>query len=95
MKSVNRRNFLRGTAAAATGLILAGCDRLVRSTGVNAILDGAEGLDRRVRKIIARKGLAQEFPKARYQRSFELMEVLTQTAMCISNCSRMGLLITD
>ena len=63
MNSVNRRNFLRGAAAAATGLILTGCDRLARSSRVNAILDGAENLDRRVRRIVARKGLAQEFPE--------------------------------
>ena len=70
MNAVNRRSFLRGTAAAATGLILTGCDRLVRSPSVNAILDRAEELDRRVRKIIARKGLAQEFPESAISREF-------------------------
>ena len=70
MNSVNRRNFLRSTAAAATGLILTGCDRLTRSSGVNAILDGAEDLNRRVRKIVARKGLAQEFPESAISTEF-------------------------
>jgi DMSO/TMAO reductase YedYZ molybdopterin-dependent catalytic subunit len=70
MSHVNRRNFLRGTAAAATGLILAGCERLARSSRINAILDGAEDLDRRVRKIIARRGLAQEFPESAISAEF-------------------------
>ena len=51
-------------------MIFTGCDRLVRSPSVNAILDEAENLDRRVRRIIARKGLAQEFPESAISREF-------------------------
>ena len=61
--TISRRAWLGGGVSAALGLGLASCDRLTQSPAVNATLDGAEGLNRRVQGLLAgREGLAREFP---------------------------------
>jgi len=67
----NRRGWLKGVAASASGLWLAACDRLNDDPRVQATLQGAEGLTRRVhRTLIDRKALAREFAEADISRDF-------------------------
>lgn len=67
----HRRGWLKGVAASATGLWLAACDRLNDDPRVQATLQGAEGLTRRVhRTLIDRKALAREFTEADISRDF-------------------------
>ena len=56
-----RRNFLRGTAAAVTGLTLAGCDNLSRTQWLPKVLDVAVPVNEALAKYIGSNGLAQEF----------------------------------
>jgi DMSO/TMAO reductase YedYZ molybdopterin-dependent catalytic subunit len=57
-----RRRWLSGVLAAATGAALAACDRLTVNPAVQKSLAGAEGLTRRVQRLLVdRKALAQEF----------------------------------
>ncbi|WP_091735446.1 molybdopterin-binding protein [Phenylobacterium immobile] len=61
----SRRSWLKGAAAAALGLALAACDRVVRDKDVQAALARAEGLTRRAQRLVAdRKALAAEFQPA-------------------------------
>jgi DMSO/TMAO reductase YedYZ molybdopterin-dependent catalytic subunit len=68
---IHRRGWLKGLAASATGLWLAACNRLNDSPKVQEVLQGAEGLTRRVhRTVIDRKALAPEFTVADIGRDF-------------------------
>jgi DMSO/TMAO reductase YedYZ molybdopterin-dependent catalytic subunit len=67
----NRRGWLKGVAASATGLWLAACDRLNDNPKVQETLQSAEGLTRRVhRAVIDRKALAREFTVADISKDF-------------------------
>ncbi|HEX5379643.1 MAG TPA: molybdopterin-dependent oxidoreductase [Phenylobacterium sp.] len=67
----NRRGWLKGVAAGASGLWLAACDRINDNPKVQQTLQSAEGLTRRVhRATIDRKALAREFTPADISRDF-------------------------
>ena len=68
----DRRGWLKGVAASATGLWLAACDKLNDSPGFQQKLQSAEGLTRRVqRTLIDRKALAREFHPADISKDFK------------------------
>ncbi len=56
-----RRTFLRGAAAAVSGLTLAGCDNLSRTQWFPKVLESATSLNEAVAKAIGRNAMAQEF----------------------------------
>ncbi len=59
---IDRRRFLLGAAQAAGLLLLAGCDNLSRSEWFPRLLGGAEGLTRRVQRLVtSRKAMAKEY----------------------------------
>jgi len=65
MSDASRRNFLRITAASAGGLTLAGCKSLSQTQWVQDVLYTAEGLTRRVQRLLAGgHALAKEYTKA-------------------------------
>jgi len=59
-----RRTFLRGAAAAASGLTLAGCDNLSRTEWFPKVLEAATPLNEAIAKAIGRNAMAQEFAPA-------------------------------
>jgi len=63
MTIVTRRGLLAG-AASGSALILAGCDRLAASDGVNRLLGRAERATYSWQRLIGRQALAQEFARA-------------------------------
>ena len=68
---MNRRRWLAGMAAAALGGLLAGCDKLTMSPVVQQGLAMAEGLTRRVQRLVVdRKALAKEFSEAEISPDF-------------------------
>ena len=59
----DRRQFLRGSAAAAGATLLGGCDAISRNETAVGVLKSAETLTRTVQKaIVPRAAMAQEFP---------------------------------
>ncbi len=60
----DRRKFLTGGAAAASGLLLAGCDRLAYDDRVAGVLESAEALTRSVQRMIVGDALAPEYSEA-------------------------------
>lgn len=69
--SRTRRQWLAGLAAAASGLVLAACDRLTQNASVQNGLAGAEGLTRRAQRLLVdRKALAKEFPESQISKDF-------------------------
>ena len=63
--TANRRGWLQGLLAAGSGLWLAACDRLNENPKVQRGLQSAEGLTRRVQRLVVdRKALAREFTPA-------------------------------
>ena len=59
---MNRRAWLRGGLTATVGLTAAACDKLTQSPAVNATLDGAETLNRRLHGLlVGRSALAREY----------------------------------
>ena len=68
---VPRRRFLSRAAAAASALLLSGCDRLSRSEWFPRVLGLAENWNRRAAQAIApRKAMAQEFAESDRSPSF-------------------------
>lgn len=68
---MNRRAWLSGFTAAALGAVLAACDKLTMNSGVQEGLARAEGLTRRVQRLVVdRKALAQEFTEAEISPDF-------------------------
>lgn len=66
-----RRHLLRGSAAAAGTLLLAGCDRLSSNEAFVDVLRSAESLNRTVhRALLPRTAMAQEFTPADIAPSF-------------------------
>ena len=63
--SAHRRAWLRGSAAAFLGAWLASCDRLTQTPAVQRGLASAEGLTRRVQRLVVdRKALAPEYAES-------------------------------
>jgi len=61
----DRRGWLKGLGASAAGLWLAACDKLTQNPRSLAVLQSAEGLTRRVQRlVIDRKALAREYSPA-------------------------------
>jgi DMSO/TMAO reductase YedYZ molybdopterin-dependent catalytic subunit len=62
---IDRRRFLVGAVQAASLLLLAGCDNLSRSEWFPRLLGSAEGMTRRVQRLITpRKAKAKEYTEA-------------------------------
>ena len=59
-----RRQFLARTAAATSALLLAGCDNLSRTEWWPKVLNVVEPLNEAAAKLVARKGMAQEFAES-------------------------------
>ena len=60
--TATRRAWLRTGLTSAAGLALAACDKLTQSPSVNATLDGAETLNRRLHGLlVGRSALAREY----------------------------------
>jgi DMSO/TMAO reductase YedYZ molybdopterin-dependent catalytic subunit len=63
--TANRRGWLKAGGAALTGLWLAACDKIGQDPKVLSVVSGAEGLTRRVQRLVVdRKALAREFTHA-------------------------------
>ncbi|HET7546316.1 MAG TPA: molybdopterin-binding protein [Usitatibacter sp.] len=61
----DRRRFLARATAACASLLLAGCDRLSRTTWFPPILEGAEDLTYRVQRLVtSRRAMAKEYTEA-------------------------------
>ena len=61
---ITRRRFI-AAGASASGVLLAGCDRLDRSEGFRSVLRSAEGLTMRAQRLaIGRNALAREYGEA-------------------------------
>ncbi|MGH6996738.1 MAG: molybdopterin-dependent oxidoreductase [Phenylobacterium sp.] len=68
---MDRRRWLSGLAVAAMGAALGACDKLTLNAGVQRGLAGAEGLTRRVQRLVVdRKALAREFIRAEISPDF-------------------------
>ncbi len=60
--SVDRRRWLQRAVVAVSGLALSACNKLAQSPGVNSTLEQAEGLTRRVQRLLlGRHALAPEY----------------------------------
>jgi len=71
MSALNRRGWLKGAAASCAGFWLAACDRISQNARGRAVLERAEGLTRRVQRLVVdRKALAREFGPAEISRDF-------------------------
>jgi DMSO/TMAO reductase YedYZ molybdopterin-dependent catalytic subunit len=69
--TTDRRNWLKGVMAGASGLWLAACDKINDDPRTQATLQSAEGLTRRAQRLlIDRKALAREFHPADISRDF-------------------------
>jgi len=64
MLRASRRNLLHGLALGAGGTLLSGCTRVSQSKWVQDVLYSAEGLTRRVQRLVAGDALATEYSKA-------------------------------
>lgn len=59
---IGRRRWLQRALGAMSGVALSACDKLAQSQGVNSTLQGAEGLTRRVQRLLlGRHALAPEY----------------------------------
>ena len=61
---MNRRGWLTGAFASAASLALIACDKVTASKPVTEFLMNAEGLNRRVHRLIGANALAREFSPA-------------------------------
>ena len=59
-----RRAFLRSVAASVSAFALAGCDSLSRTEWFPKVLNSVEPLNEAAAKLVARKGMAQEFAES-------------------------------
>ena len=59
-----RRAFLQSAAASVSAFALAGCDRLSRTEWFPKVLNAVEPLNEAAAKLVARKGMAQEFAES-------------------------------
>ncbi len=61
MSLISRRRLFSAGGAAAGGLLLSGCDGLVRDEKLKRIIGSAEAATQRWQRLVGRDGLAQEF----------------------------------
>ncbi len=61
---LSRRGLIGFGGAAAGGLLLSGCDAVVRNQKLKAIVQSSEAATQRWQRLIGRNGLAQEFSAA-------------------------------
>jgi DMSO/TMAO reductase YedYZ molybdopterin-dependent catalytic subunit len=59
-----RRAFLQSAAASVSALALAGCDSLSRTEWFPKVLNAVEPLNEAAAKLVARRGMAQEFAES-------------------------------
>jgi DMSO/TMAO reductase YedYZ molybdopterin-dependent catalytic subunit len=70
--TVDRRGWLRAGLASAGALVLGACDKITNNPKGIAFLQSAEGLTRRVQRLVVnRKALAREFPPAAISSDFK------------------------
>ena len=70
--TATRRAWLRGGLTTAVGLTVAACDKLTQSPKVNATLDGAEALNRRLHGLfVGRSALAREYDRTAISPDFK------------------------
>ena len=69
--SLDRRSWLKGLGASAVGLVLAACDRFTAAPSTLNALGAAEGLTRRVQRIIGGRAMAPEFTRAQISAFFK------------------------
>ncbi len=67
----DRRTFLTRGAAIASGLALAGCDRLAASDSVAGVLEKAEALTKAAQRLIVGDALAPEYSEAELSPRFK------------------------
>ncbi len=61
---ISRRSSLKALGAAALGFVLSACDRFTASDSTLRSLGAAEGLTRRVQRLIGGRAMAREFTRA-------------------------------
>ncbi|HEY1425246.1 MAG TPA: molybdopterin-dependent oxidoreductase [Caulobacteraceae bacterium] len=62
--SLDRRNWMAGLGASVSALALSGCDKLATNPDVVTALSSAEGLNRRVQRLIGKGALVREYARA-------------------------------
>jgi DMSO/TMAO reductase YedYZ molybdopterin-dependent catalytic subunit len=62
--SLARRGWLQGASASLAAAWLSGCDKVAENPQVVKVLSSAEGLNRRVQRLLGRGALAREFTRA-------------------------------
>jgi DMSO/TMAO reductase YedYZ molybdopterin-dependent catalytic subunit len=68
----NRRALIAGAASGLAGLALGGCDAVGQSPLAARVLEKAEGLNRRVQRVLVGRGaLAREYPASAISRDFK------------------------
>ncbi len=63
-RALDRRGWLKGVFASAAGLALSACDKITEAKPVTEFLINAQGLNRRVHRLIGGNALAREFSLA-------------------------------
>ena len=61
MSAPSRRGWLRAAGASLLGVVLAGCDKIAESPRVVNVLAAAEGVNRRVQRLLEWRTLAPEY----------------------------------
>jgi DMSO/TMAO reductase YedYZ molybdopterin-dependent catalytic subunit len=69
--TVRRRGWLQGAGAALAALALDGCNRIAEAPGVIKVLSSAEGLNRRVQRLLSGGALAPEFSRDQITAGFK------------------------
>jgi len=69
--SLDRRGWLAGLGASLSTLALSGCEKLATNPDVVRALSSAEGLNRRVQRLIGAGALAREYPRADITANFK------------------------
>jgi DMSO/TMAO reductase YedYZ molybdopterin-dependent catalytic subunit len=70
--AIERRRFVAGAAGGAGALLLGGCDRLTQNDVARNLLARAEGLTRRVQRLVSpRSALAREYSEADLSPTFK------------------------
>ncbi len=72
-RSIGRRSLIGGLTLGASGILLAGCDKLNSSAGVRSFLEGAEQLHYRSQRLVAGGGaLAREYGRSDMSPNFRV-----------------------
>ncbi len=71
MSAPSRRGWLKAAGASLVGVVLAGCDKIAESPRVVNVLAAAEGVNRKVQRLLqSRRTLAPEFSEAAISSDF-------------------------